>query len=173
MRPSPAVSQATGSRAESGSQPTSGEDGAQGWMFTGEHRHAIDEKGRLAVPVRFRASLAGGALVARWLDACLALFPMTAWDELAAKVAALPLADAGARTFSRFVFSGAFEVDLDRQGRFVVPASLRGWAALEGEAVIVGARDHVEIWAPQRWAAYSAEMNSPDALAAHLDGLGI
>lgn len=142
-------------------------------MFTGEYRHAIDEKGRIAVPVRFRASLAGGALVARWLDACLALFPRTAWDDLATKVAALPISDAGARTFSRFLFSGAFEVEPDRQGRFVLPASLRAWAGLGEEAVIVGARDHVEIWAPARWADYGAEMNSPDALAAHLDGLGI
>ena len=64
-------------------------------------------------------------------------------------------------------------MELDRQGRFVVPGSLRAWADLAGEAVIVGARDHVEIWAPARWAAYSAEMNSPEALAARLDGLGI
>lgn len=142
-------------------------------MFTGEYRHAMDDKGRVAVPVRFRAALGGGALVTRWLDACLAVFPTTAWEELAAKVAALPLADAGARNFSRFVFSGAFEIDLDRQGRFVVPASLREWATLEAEAVVVGARDHVEIWAPARWATYSAEMNSPDSLAARLDGLGI
>jgi MraZ protein len=142
-------------------------------MFTGEYRHAIDEKGRVAVPVRFRASLAGGALVARWLDACLALFPTAAWEDLAAKVAALPLADTGARTFSRFIFSGAFEVELDRQGRFVVPASLRDWAGLAGDAVVVGSRDHVEIWAPARWAEYSAEMNAPDSLAARLDGLGI
>lgn len=142
-------------------------------MFTGEYRHAVDEKGRIAIPVRFRASLVGVAFVARWLDACLALFPKNAWDELATKVAALPLADAGARTFSRFVFSGAFEIELDRQGRFVLPASLRSWANLDADAVIVGARDHVEIWAPARWAEYSAEMNSPEALAAHLDGLGI
>ena len=142
-------------------------------MFTGEYRHAIDEKGRIAVPVRFRASLDGGALVARWLDACLALFPTKAWDELAARVATLPLADTGARTFARFIFSGAFEVELDRQGRFVVPASLRDWAGLTAEAVIVGARDHVEVWAPARWAEYSAEMNSPEALAARLDGLAI
>ena len=142
-------------------------------MFTGEYRHAIDEKGRLAVPARFRASLAGGAFVSRWLDACLALFPTSAWDELATKVAGLPISDGGARTFSRFVFSGAFEVELDRQGRFVVPPSLREWARLSGEAVVVGGRDHVEIWAPDRWADYSAEMTSPDALAAHLDGLGI
>jgi MraZ protein len=142
-------------------------------MFTGEYRHAIDEKGRVAVPARFRASLAGGALVSRWLDACVALFPTSAWDQLAEKVAGLPISDPGARTFSRFVFSGAFDVELDRQGRFVVPPSLREWAQLSGEAVVVGARDHVEIWAPARWADYSAEMTSPDALAAHLDGLGI
>jgi MraZ protein len=142
-------------------------------MFTGEYRHTIDEKSRIAVPVRFRAPLADGALVSRWLDACLALFPTTAWEELAAKVAALPIGDAGARNFSRFIYSGAFEVELDRQGRFVVPATLRDWAALGGDAVIVGARDHVEIWAPARWAAYSAEMDSPEVVAAHLDGLGI
>lgn len=142
-------------------------------MFTGEYRHAIDEKGRVAVPVRFRATLAGGALVSRWLDACLALFPSGAWEDLAAKVGALPISDPGARTFSRFIFSGAFDVELDRQGRFVIPAALREWAQLAGEAVVVGARDHVEIWAPPRWTAYSAEMNSPEALAGHLDGLGI
>jgi MraZ protein len=142
-------------------------------MFTGEYRHAIDEKGRIAVPVRFRASLAGGAVVTRWLDACLGLFPPQAWEELAARVATLPLSDAGARTFSRFLHSGAFEVELDRQGRFVLPAALRGWADLAADAVIVGARDHVEIWSPARWAEYSAEMNSPEVLARHLDGLGI
>lgn len=145
----------------------------KGGMFTGEYRHAIDEKGRVAVPARFRVTLVGGALVSRWLDACLALFPAPAWEELAAKVAALPISDNGARTFSRFIFSGAFEVELDRQGRFVVPASLREWADLGAEAVVVGARDHVEIWAPARWASYSSEMNSPEALARHLDGLGI
>ena len=142
-------------------------------MFTGEYRHAIDGKGRIAVPVRFRAELETGAFVSRWVDSCLAVFPREAWDQLAARVAGLPISDAGARTFSRFVFSGAFEIELDRQGRAVVPAGLREFAALEGEAVVVGARDHIELWRPSRWADYSAAMNSPDVLASHLAGLGI
>ncbi len=142
-------------------------------MFTGEYRHSVDEKGRIAVPSKFRAQLEGGAFVSRWIDACLAIFPKGEWDALAAKVAALPLADASSRTFQRFIFAGAFEIDLDRQGRVVLPASLRSFAALEGEAVIVGSRDHAEIWAPARWDDYRRELESPEALAQHLSGLGI
>jgi MraZ protein len=142
-------------------------------VFTGEYRHSIDGKGRLAVPIRFRGELEGGAFVTRWVDSCLAIFPMKAWDNLAGRVAGLPIADAGARTFSRFVFSGAFEIELDRQGRALLPAGLREFAGLETDAVVVGMRDHIELWEPDRWAAYSAEMNSPDVLAKHLDGLGI
>jgi MraZ protein len=142
-------------------------------VFTGEYRHSVDEKGRIAVPSRFRAQLEGGAFVSRWIDACLAVFPRGEWDALAEKVAALPLADASSRTFQRFIFAGAFEFDLDRQGRVVLPASLRGFAGLEGEAVIVGSRDHAEIWAPARWDDYRRELESPEALAQHLSGLGI
>ena len=142
-------------------------------MFTGEYRHTVDDKGRLAVPARFRAQLAGGAVVSRWIDACLAIFPRSEWDALAAKAAALPIADPAARTFSRFIFAGAFEVDLDRQGRMVIPSSLRNWAALNGEAVVVGSRDHAEIWSPARWDDYRKAMESPDELAQHLTGLGI
>lgn len=142
-------------------------------MFTGEYRHSVDGKGRIAIPARFRAELAGVAFVSKWVDACLSIFPRGAWDALATKVGALPVADASARTFSRFVFSSAFEVELDAQGRVVVPAGLREWAGLEGEAVVVGARDHVELWEPARWVDYSAAMNSPDVLAEHLQGLGI
>ncbi len=142
-------------------------------MFTGEYRHSVDEKGRVAVPSKFRAQLEGGAFVSRWIDACLAIFPKGEWDALAAKVAALPIADASSRTFQRFIFAGAFEIDLDRQGRVVLPASLRSFAALEGEAVIVGSRDHAEIWAPARWDDYRRELESPEALAQYLSGLGI
>ena len=142
-------------------------------MFTGEYRHSVDDKGRMAVPAKFRMQLEDGAFVSRWIDACLAIFPKSEWDVLAAKAGALPIADASARTFSRFIFAGAFEIDLDRQGRMVVPASLRSWAGLEGDAVIVGARDHAEIWAPARWDDYRRAMESPDELAQHLTGLGI
>ncbi len=142
-------------------------------MFTGEYRHSVDGKGRVAVPARFRTQLVGGAFVARWIDECLGIFPREAWDAFAAKVAALPVTNPSARTFSRFIFSGAFEVELDAQGRVVVPQGLREWAGLGTDAVVVGSRDHIELWEPDRWARYSAAMTSPDVLAEHLQDLGI
>jgi MraZ protein len=142
-------------------------------VFTGEYRHTVDEKGRLAVPARFRAQLAGGAFVSRWIDGCLAIFPRSDWDGLAARVAGLPVTDPGGRAFGRFLFGGAFEAELDRQGRVLIPAYLRDWAGLEGDAVVVGSRDHAEIWAPGRWEDVRRELDDPAKLAARLADLGI
>ena len=142
-------------------------------MFTGEYRHAIDAKGRVAVPARFRAELAAGAFVSRWIDSCLAIFPRPEWDKFASRVAELPFSDAGARVFSRFVFSGAFEFVLDAQGRLVLPPALREFAGLSDEVVVVGSREHIELWEPGKWAIYSESMNDADALAARISDLGI
>jgi MraZ protein len=142
-------------------------------VFTGEFRHAIDGKGRLAVPARFRAELADGARVSRWMDQCLAIFPNEAWERLAERVSSLPHSDAGARVFSRFLFSGAYDVELDGQGRVVLPPLLREFAGLKSEAVVVGARDRIELWEPATWANYSAEMNSAETFAARIADLGI
>jgi MraZ protein len=133
----------------------------------------VDEKGRLAVPARFRVQLAGGAFVSRWIDGCLAIWPRADWDVLATKVAGLPVTDPGSRAFGRFLFGGAIEAELDRQGRVLVPVFLREWAELTGEAVIVGSRDHAEIWAPARWEGVRRELEDPARLAEHLTGLGI
>ena len=142
-------------------------------MFTGEYRHAVDDKGRIAVPSRFRAQLAGGCVVARWLDTCLAIFPMPAWEELATKVGSLPMTDPNARLLQRQLFAGAFETELDRQGRVLVPQGLRTFAGLESEALVLGSRDHAEIWAPARWDEYSRALDDPSAFAAAIAGLGI
>src|SRR5215204_687260 len=128
--------------------------GEAGSVFTGEYRHAVDEKGRLAVPSRFRAQLAGNVVVARWMDTCLAIFPMAAWDELSAKVGSLPMTDPNARLLQRQLFAGAFETDLDR------------------EALVLGSRDHAEIWAPGRWEAYSRALEG-EAFTDAVAGLGI
>ena len=141
-------------------------------MFTGEYRHAVDDKGRLAVPSRFRAQLAGSVVVARWLDTCLAIFPRAAWDELAAKVGGLPMTDPNARLLQRQLFAGAFETELDRQGRVLVPGNLRGFAGLEHEALVLGSRDHAEVWAPGRWETYSKALEG-EAFTDAIAGLGI
>jgi MraZ protein len=143
-------------------------------VFTGEYRHSVDAKGRLAVPSKFRAQLDSGAFVCRWMDSCLAIWPRTEWDLLAAKVGALPTVEnAGARLLSRFVFASAVEVTWDAQGRFVLPSYLREAAGLTSEAVIVGSLDHAEIWTPAGWDGYRKALEDPDELARHFSGLGI
>jgi MraZ protein len=142
-------------------------------VFTGEYRHTVDEKGRIAVPAKFRAQLGAGAVVSRWLDACLAIHTTQGWESLAAKVAALPITDQNARRFQRLIFAGAAEVELDRQGRVLLPAYLREHIDLGTEAVVVGSRDHAEIWVPATWATYAQGLEDPDELAQAFEGLGI
>ena len=142
-------------------------------MFTGEYRHTVDDKGRLAVPSRFRAQLEGGAVVSRWIDGCLAIHTRAGWADLETKVAALPVTDASARLFGRSIFAGAAETDLDRQGRILVPAYLREGIGLATDAVVLGARDHAEIWAPATWAEYRRAMDDPQTFAQAIQGLGI
>lgn len=141
-------------------------------MFTGEYRHTVDDKGRIAVPAKFRVQLGAGAVVSRWLDTCLAIHTQAGWDDLAAKVAALPITDPASRRFQRFVFAGAAEVELDRQGRILLPAYLRDQMELGNEAVVVGSRDHAEIWVPATWETYSRELDDQE-LAQAFEGLGI
>ena len=142
-------------------------------MFTGEYRHSVDDKGRIAVPSKFRAQLDTGAVVSRWLDTCLAIHTTAGWQALADKVATLPIADGSARLFQRFIFAGAVETTLDGQGRVLVPGYLREMAGLAGEAVVVGSRDHAEIWAPARWDDYRRGLEDADTLARAIEGLGI
>jgi MraZ protein len=144
-------------------------------FLTGEFRHALDDRGRIAIPVRFRARLAPGATLARWLDRCLGLFPVEEWASLAEKIRALPMTNPNAREFARFMSSGAVDVELDRQGRLLVPSYLREYAGLsEGEVVVVGALNRLEIWAPSAWQPYRAKIeDAPEELAAHLQDLGI
>lgn len=122
--------------------------------FIGEYSVTLDEKGRVGVPTKFRGELGAGAVVTRGLDTSLFLFPLSAWDQLAQKIAALPLGSSNSRQFSRFMLSGAMDVSLDTQGRFVIPPYLRAFAGLEREAVLVGVYNRLEIWSTAAWNEY-------------------
>lgn len=139
--------------------------------FIGEFVHAVDEKGRLAIPAKFRPRFKEGAVVTRWLERSLAIFPAGRFAELQEKVASLPLSDRNARQFGRFLMSGAHEDEPDGQGRIVVPQHLRGYAGIANEAIVVGANDHLEIWAPETWRAYIAETEG--TIEQRLEDLGI
>lgn len=144
--------------------------------FTGEFRHSLDERGRVAIPIRFRPRLAGGATLSRWLDVCLGLFPEDEWTALSQRIAALPFTNPEARLLQRFMYSGAAPAEIDRQGRVLVPSFLRDFAGIGpgGEVVVVGSHNHVELWAPEVWQTYRSRLESdPESLAEHLAGLGI
>lgn len=140
-------------------------------FFTGEFAHSIDEKGRLAIPAKFRPRFKEGAVVTRWLERSLAVFPATRFGELQERVSKLPLSSRNAREFSRFLMSGAHEDEPDGQGRVVVPQHLRAYAGIRNEAIVVGANDHLEIWAPDAWRQYIAETEG--TIEQHLEDLGI
>lgn len=105
-------------------------------MFIGEYKHTIDEKGRLAVPVKFRAQLSSGAVVTRGLDNCLFLYTEDEWKILAEKLASLPINKANTRAFSRLMLAGAMDVSMDKQGRVILPDYLRKYAGV-GKNVVV------------------------------------
>ena len=141
-------------------------------MFLGRHAHAIDSKGRLAIPARFRDELAGGVVVTRGIDRCLSLYPMAAWEPLAATVAALPTGDPDARDFRRLVFAEAADLAPDAQGRVLLPPDLRRFAGLERDALVIGVHTHLEIWSPAAWEALQARLDADgDAIARRLADL--
>ena len=143
-------------------------------MFIGEYQHTIDEKGRLAVPVKFRAELSKGAVVTRGLDNCLFLYPKKDWQELAVKLSKLPISQANTRAFSRLMLAGAMDVSLDKQGRVILPDYLRKYALVKKKAIIAGLYNRLEIWDEAAWNKYKAgtEKDSGD-IAEALGELGV
>jgi MraZ protein len=122
-------------------------------MFLGEYELKIDHKGRLAMPVRFRETFRGGLVLSRGFDKCLIAYSTSEWAKVAEKLVALPLTQLNPRRISRFTFSGAFDLELDRQGRVIIPPTLRQYAEVNDEVVVVGAYSHLQIWSKELWTA--------------------
>lgn len=143
-------------------------------MFIGEYNHNLDDKGRVAVPAKFRALLRGGAVVTKGLDNCLFLYTKKEWQELAVKLAKLPIGPANTRAFSRLMLAGAMAVDFDNQGRIMLPEYLRKFAGLKKKLVIAGLYSRLEIWDEKAWHKYKqgTEKKSAD-IAEALGGLGV
>ena len=115
-------------------------------MFMGEYSHTIDAKGRLIIPSKFREQLGEEFVLTKGLDGCLSIYPNDEWAAFEEKLRALPLTNKNARTFSRFFVAGATSCELDKQGRILVPATLREFAGLEKDVVLTGNINRIEIW---------------------------
>ncbi len=143
-------------------------------MFIGEYSHTLDEKGRLAVPKKFRAALTKGAVVTRGLDNCLFLYTKSEWQKLAEKLANLPFVQANTRAFARLMLAGAMDVDIDKQGRIIVPEYLRTFAGLQKEIVVAGLYNRLELWDAAKWNEYTKRTEAEStAIAEHMSELGV
>ncbi|MFC6617399.1 division/cell wall cluster transcriptional repressor MraZ [Deinococcus radiophilus] len=121
-------------------------------MPFGEYPYNLDDKGRLVMPPSFREFVEDGLILTRGMEGCLYLFPLSAWRRIEEQLEGLPITDAPARSFVRFFYSGASKGRLDGQSRISVPGPLRQFAALDTQAVVVGAPGRLELWNPERWA---------------------
>ncbi|MEX2054249.1 MAG: division/cell wall cluster transcriptional repressor MraZ [Candidatus Colwellbacteria bacterium] len=143
-------------------------------MFIGEFQHNLDTKGRVAIPAKFRRNLSGGAIITRGLDHCLFVFNKKDWEKLAGKLMSLPLAQANSRAFVRLMLSGASDVDVDSQGRILIPDYLRSYAGLKKSAKVIGVYNRMEIWNETAWQKYKAKTEgSSDEIAEKMADLGI
>ncbi|MBM4420916.1 MAG: division/cell wall cluster transcriptional repressor MraZ [Chloroflexi bacterium] len=140
-------------------------------FFAGEFAHTLDDKGRLAIPSKFRVRFKEGAVVSRWIGECLAVFPQAEWESINAEIRNRPRTDPTVSQFVHFLVAGAHEADPDAQGRVVVPAHLRQYAHLQSDALVIGASRHLEIWEPKRWSERLADVER--SIGDKMAGLGI
>ncbi|MDX8359991.1 MULTISPECIES: division/cell wall cluster transcriptional repressor MraZ [Bacillaceae] len=126
-------------------------------MFMGEFHHNIDQKGRMIIPVKFRDNLGDSFVLTRGLDQCLFAYPLSEWSIIEEKLKSLPLTKKDARAFTRFFFSGAIDCEIDKQGRINIPISLRKYAVIEKECVVIGVSNRIEIWSKISWDQYVSE----------------
>lgn len=143
-------------------------------LFLGEYQHSIDDKGRLAIPAKFRSPLNDGLVVTRGLEKCLYVWTLDQWREMSDRLASLPLMQNDARRVARHFFSGAVDTKLDKLGRVILPQFLREYAGLTDEVVVLGVHSRIEIWGSESWASERSQVEEQSAsYAEHLATLGI
>lgn len=144
-------------------------------MLIGEYTHTIDDKNRVSLPAKFRSLMGKKLVVTPGLDNCLFLFTGKEWDKVAMRLSEnASMLSADMRSFSRYMFAGAFEAEVDSIGRILIPDFLRDRAGLRSKVVLLGVQNRVEIWDEKRWQGYRKVVETQaDSLAEKLSGLGI
>lgn len=141
-------------------------------MFMGEYNHTVDLKGRVIVPSKFRETLGDEFVVTKGLDGCLFVYDMKEWNVFEEKLKSLPITNKDARQFVRFFLAGAATVEVDKQGRILIPGVLREFAELTKDVVLIGVASRVEIWSKERWNG-TASYDDMEEIAEHMADLGL
>lgn len=141
-------------------------------MFMSEYNHTVDTKGRLIIPSRFREILGEEFVISKGMDGCLFVYANDDWAAFEQKLTSLPMTNREARKFARFFLAGAAQVELDKQGRILLPAALREFAGLDKDVVLVGVGSRIEIWSKEKYEAESDDVDMDD-IAASMEELGL
>ncbi|NFU37304.1 division/cell wall cluster transcriptional repressor MraZ [Clostridium botulinum] len=142
-------------------------------MFIGEYNHGLDPKNRIIIPAKFREELGKNFVLTKGLDGCLYVYPKSQWEVLQKKLETLPLTNKNARAFVRFFFSGAHELELDKQGRTLIPQNLLEYGQIQKEIVSIGVSNRIEIWSKKKWEEYNNSNIDYDSIAEQMSELGI
>lgn len=142
-------------------------------MLIGEYAHALDTKNRMIIPSKFREELGEKFILTKGLDGCLYAYPHDEWTILEDKLKKLPLTSKDARAFVRFMFSGANECEIDKQGRTLIPQNLIEYANIKKEIVSIGVSNRIEIWSKESWEAYNNLNIDYEDVAEKMSDLGI
>ena len=143
-------------------------------MLIGEYEHSLDAKGRLIMPAKLRTDMGEKFIITKGLDGCLFVFSQIEWSNFESKLKELPLTNKNARDFVRFFLSGATECEIDKQGRFLLVNTLREYAEITKEVIIIGVGTRLESWNKDKWKKYNSNENiSADTIAENMTMLGI
>lgn len=126
-------------------------------MLIGEYQYKVDNKGRLPLPPKFRHEFIDGLVMTRGFEDCIVVYRKADFEKIAERFSSSALAKSKMRKLSRFIFSNAFDTQLDKQGRIAIPQTLKGFAGITGEVVIIGDNNRLELWSPERWVAEQKE----------------
>lgn len=145
-------------------------------MLIGEYIHTIDDKNRMSLPAKFRSELGKKIIITPGLDQCLFIFTMKEWTKVSKRLSNsesdLSFLQSDKRSFNRFMFGRAAEVELDSIGRILIPTFLKDRINLKNSAVVVGVEDRVEIWNEKVWTEYKEKIEKESGeLAEKLGGL--
>lgn len=143
-------------------------------MLIGEYIHTLDEKNRLSLPAKFRSELGKRVVLAPGLDKSIFMFAEVEWKKIAGRLGESSMLQADNRSFNRFMFGGAHEVEVDGSGRILIPDFLKDRAGLKKTIAVIGVQNRVELWNEKAWEVYKAEVErEADRLAEKLGSVGV
>lgn len=142
-------------------------------MFLGRYAHTFDDKGRIAVPTRFRELLNDGAYLTQGFDKNLMVWRVVDFEKIYEQVNSMSITDPNARLLKRLIFANAVHVDVDKVGRILVPQYLREAVAINGSAMVVGVGDYFEIWAPDLWEMQNNQIHDTETNAQRFAALNL